>query len=211
MKAEIDACHNGRLTGGDRDGGEREVIISNVESSGLAMDDEGSLYVSDYERNEVRRYGRGDGRGGVIVAGGHGQGAALNQLSGPQQIFIDTEHSIYISDSGNHRVMKWMRDAREGTVVAGGHGQGNSLRQLHWPSGIFVDRMGSVYVVDQGNHQLMRWVKGALEGKVLLGGNGQGSETTQFHYPASISLDNHGNLYVADAGNNRVQRFDIRS
>ena len=189
-------------------GGESEEIISNVDSSGLAMDDEGSLYVSDCERNEVRRYGREDRRQGVVVAGGHGRGAALNQLDDPQQIFVDTEHSVYVADAGNHRVMKWRRDTSEGIVVAGDQGRGNSLRQLNSPSGIFVDRMGSVYVVDQGNHRVMRWVRGAQEGEVLLGGTGPGSNSNQLYYPASISLDNQGNLYVADAGNNRVQRFD---
>ena len=57
-----------------------------MESYGFATDDEGSLYVSDYKRHEVRRYARGD-RTGVVVAGGNGQGAASNQLNGPRNIF----------------------------------------------------------------------------------------------------------------------------
>ena len=53
--------------GGEKNG---KVIIADIVSSGLVLDDEGSLYVSDWEKHEVRRYGRGDRRGGVIVAGG---------------------------------------------------------------------------------------------------------------------------------------------
>ena len=127
-----------------QDGERREVIISDIRCVGLAIDDEGSLYVSDYERNEVRRYGHGDGRQGVIVAGGHGRGAAPNQLNCPRYIFVDAEHSVYVSEMENHCVTKWMKGAREGVVVAGGQGRGNSLKKLNSPSGIFVDRVGSV-------------------------------------------------------------------
>ena len=119
------------------------------------MDDKGSLYVSDSERNEVRRYGDQDAREGVVVAGGNGPGPALNQLACPRNIFVDTDHSVYVSDFNNHRVVKWAKGAKEGLLVAGGQGQGRKEGQLSFPSGIFVDRMGSVYVADQGNDRVM--------------------------------------------------------
>ena len=100
-----------------------QVIISNILSHGLAMDDEGSLYVSDFEKNEVRRYGQDDVMG-TVVAGGNGKGDRLNQLNCPRHIFVDCDHSIYVSDRENHRVMKWMKNANEGIVVAGGQGYG---------------------------------------------------------------------------------------
>ena len=103
---------------------EGTLIISNITCFGLVLDNEGSLYVSDYGKHEVRRYGPGDGRKGVIVAGGNGQGSALNQLDSPRNIFVDDEHSIFVSERDNHRVMKWPRNAREGIVVAGGRGEG---------------------------------------------------------------------------------------
>ena len=83
-----------------------QVIISNVRSYGLAMDTRGTLYVSDIKKHEVRRYGPEDGSNGVVVAGGHGKGAGLHQLNGPQRIFVDADQSVYVSDTGNHRVMK---------------------------------------------------------------------------------------------------------
>jgi hypothetical protein len=39
-------------------------------------------------------------------------------------IFIDEDHSVYVSDYKNHRVMKWIKRARQGIVVASSHGQG---------------------------------------------------------------------------------------
>lgn len=188
-----------------------DVIISDIVSYGLAMGAEGSLYVSDFEKHEVRRYGRTDGPEGMTVAGGNGRGVALNQLYHPRNIFVDDEYSVYISDAWNDRVMKWMRNAKEGVVVAGGLGEGTGLRQLCTPSGLFVDRMGSVYVADQRNHRVMRWLKDGKEGEVILGGNGEGSENNQLYWPKSISLDDQGNLYVTDKQNDRIRRFDIQT
>lgn len=187
-----------------------EVLISNIVALGLAMDDEGSLYVSDYERHVVRRYEQ-DNLSGVIVAGGNGQGSALNQLNSPRHIFVDQDCSLFISDSDNHRVMRWMPHYREGIVVAGGHGQGDGLGQLNRPSGTFVDGMGSVYVLDQRNSRVMRWTCGSSEGNVIIGENGYGSQKNQLHQPASMSLDQKGNLHIVDTSNHRIQCFDLLS
>ena len=191
-------------------GNRAEIIIANIKCAGLAMDDEGSLYVSDWDKHEIRRYGYDDGSEGVVVAGGNGQGDALNQLDGPGPLFVSDDRSIFVSDSSNNRVMKWMKNAKEGLVVAGGLGKRNDLENLTCPAGIFVDRMESVYVVDQGNHRVLRWTKDAKQGEVIVGGNGRGSQNNQLFWPTSMSLDNKGNLYVVDQDNHRIQRFNIR-
>ena len=188
-----------------------QVMISNILSFGLALDNQGSLYISDFGRHEVRRYGPQDGREGVIVAGGYSPGARLNQLNYPRDIYVDDDQSVYISDTENHRVVKWPRHAREARVVAGGQGQGNSLEQLSWPSGIFVDRMGSIYVVDQGNNRVMRWSKDGKQGEIIAGGIDHGSKINQLSQPASISFDSQENLYVVDVHNHRIQRFDLQN
>ncbi|CAF1450049.1 unnamed protein product, partial [Rotaria magnacalcarata] len=55
-----------------------EVLIDTIVCLGLAMDEQRYLYVSDYEKHEVRRYKFGENIG-TLVAGGNGQGAGLNQ------------------------------------------------------------------------------------------------------------------------------------
>ncbi|CAF4909054.1 unnamed protein product, partial [Rotaria magnacalcarata] len=80
--------------------------------------------------------------------GGNGQGNRLDQLNSPTYAFVDRDHSVYVTDHNNHRVMKWMQGAKQGIVVAGGQGEGNSLAQLSNPYGIFVDQSDSIYVVD---------------------------------------------------------------
>ncbi len=116
-----------------------EIIISDIDCSRMTMDKNGSLYVSDSKRNEVRRWRRGE-KDGTIVAGGNGQGNHLNQLRCPTFLFVDEDESLYVSDCENHRVMKWAKDAKEGIIVAGGNGQGSRLAQLSYPHGLIVDQ-----------------------------------------------------------------------
>ncbi|CAF5058019.1 unnamed protein product, partial [Rotaria sp. Silwood1] len=165
-----------------RNGTSGETIISNISSVGLTMDENGSLYVTDFGKHEVRRYRRGESQG-TVVAGGNGRGNRLDQLSRPQYVFVDRDHSVYISDEGNHRVMKWMEGAKQGIVVAGGQGEGNDLTQLSYPEGVVVDQLGTIYVTEQGNDRIMRWPKGATQGSVIVGGNGSGGQSNQLNGP----------------------------
>ncbi|CAF1248259.1 unnamed protein product [Rotaria sordida] len=188
-----------------------EILIDNISCRGLAMDDQRYLYISDTDKDEVRRYQIGD-KNGTLVAGGNGQGAGLNQLNWPTYIFVDQQQTVYVSDCYNHRVMKWNKGAKEGIVVAGGQGQGNALTQFSHPQGLFVDTLGTIYVTDLKNQRVMRWPKGAKQGTVIVGGNGEGNGKNQFNGPWGLSFDRHGNLYVVDGGflgNDRVQRFSI--
>src|SRR5271155_3608762 len=54
-----------------------EIIISNINCLGLTMDENGSLYIVDRGKHEVRRYGRGESEGRVI-AGGNERGNRLD-------------------------------------------------------------------------------------------------------------------------------------
>ncbi|CAF1664519.1 unnamed protein product [Rotaria magnacalcarata] len=185
-----------------------EILIEDIYCCGLAMDDQRYLYVSDYVKNEVRRYQLGE-KGGTLVAGGNGRGGGLNQLNGPTYLVVDRDHSVYVSEYYNNRVMKWVEGAREGIVVAIGQGAGSALTQLYYPNGLFVDTLGTLYVVDTVNHRVMRWTQGAKQGTVIVGGNGKGAGANQFNFPFGLSFDRLGNLYVVDYGNHRVQRFSI--
>ncbi|CAF2067061.1 unnamed protein product, partial [Rotaria magnacalcarata] len=203
-------CGNRRVVRWSRRSGttQGEILLDNIVCFGLAMDEKRYLYVSDWEKHEVRRYKFGENIG-TLVAGGNGQGAGLNQLNGPTYLFVGRDHSVYVSDYYNARVMKWNKGAKEGIVVAGGQGGGSALTQLSAPCELFVDTVGALYVVDAGNARVMRWTQGAKQGTVVVGGNGVGAGANQIGGPYGLSFDQHGNLYVTDWGNHRVQRFSI--
>ncbi|CAF1529755.1 unnamed protein product, partial [Adineta steineri] len=82
----------------------QQVLIENIHCSCLAMDKHGFLYVSDTEKNEVRRWKMGEyNNEGMVVAGGNGKGDQLNQLNNPSFMFVDEEQSVYVSDRHNNR------------------------------------------------------------------------------------------------------------
>ncbi|CAF1570315.1 unnamed protein product, partial [Adineta steineri] len=183
-----------------------ETIISDISCYDLAIDNDGDLYVLNYEENEVRRWRVGE-KTGTIIAGGNGYGDDLNQLNFPNSMFIK-DHSLYVSDSFNHRVMKWIIGEKEGIIVAGGHGVGRNLTQLSYPLGVIVDHLDDVYVVDSANNRIMRYPKGSQLGIIIAGGNGIGQQPNQFKNPSDLALDGYSNLYVVDNQNKRIQKFE---
>jgi len=194
-----------------RKGEELLMMIENIDCCRLTMDGRGFLYVTDVKKDEVRSY-RLEGNYYetiyTVVAGGHGRGSAFHQLQIPTNIFVDGEQTVYVSDKGNNRVMKWKIGAEQGIVVAGGKGMGNDLEHLNHPRGLFVDVKGTVYIADYKNHRVMRWRTNS-HGTVIVGGDGSGHQAHQLNGPMSLSVDRHNNLYVVDCFNHRVQRFSV--
>jgi sugar lactone lactonase YvrE len=185
-----------------------QTLISKIDCCRLTMDDNGYLYVSGHEKDEVRRWKMNDTYG-TLVAGRNESGNGFNQLDCPTYIFVDADHSVYVSDRNNHRVIKWIEGAKKGIVVAGNQRQANGLTQLSYPRGLIVDRLGTVYVADNKNDRIMRWSKGATQGNIVVGGNGRGEQANQLNGPTGLFFDRQGNLYVVDCNNHRVQRFNI--
>ncbi|CAF1210979.1 unnamed protein product [Adineta steineri] len=187
---------------------EHAVMIRDITCWGLAMDNNGDLYVSEWEKHQVRRFYDGD-RQGTVVAAGNGQGSQLNQLNTPHYIFVDKYHSVYIADYRNNRVMKWKKDATEGSLIAPGQVSDKNPNSLVQPKSVIVDHMGNIYVSNENSHQITRWSLGATEGTPVIGEKQSGNERTQLKMPNDLSFDQQGNLYVVDRNNHRIQKFAI--
>jgi sugar lactone lactonase YvrE len=172
------------------------------------MDDRGFLYITDIQKHDVKRWRLKDNnREGIVVAGGHGPGSLIDQLSGPTYVFVDGHHSVFVSDSNNQRVMKWVENAKDGILVAGGGGSGTDLSKFNNPRGVIVDHLGTIYVSDFGNCRIVRWPKGATQGNLVVGGSGPGDCIKS----EGLSFDRYGNLYVSDISQNRVDKFQMKS
>ena len=106
--------------------------------------------------------------------------------------------NVYVSDSGNHRVMKWSTQATCGIIVAGDGRPGKTLNNLNDPQGIVVDKSGLIYVADKLNHRVVCWYQGQKRGNIIAGNNESGTKPNQLYSPVGISFDNQHNLYVVD-------------
>ncbi|CAF0785770.1 unnamed protein product [Adineta steineri] len=185
-----------------------EILIHGIACRGLAMDNNGDLYICDMLRNQVKRFQQGNEEG-TVVAGGNGPGNHFNQLSRPHYIFVDEYYSVYVADSWNNRVMKWEKNATDGILVAPGQASNENPSSMFQPIGVIADHMGNIYVLTHVTDQIMRWSSGATAGVPVVGGKESGPGLTQLSHPFDLSFDRQGNLYVADFGNNRIQKFDI--
>ena len=81
------------------------ATTAGTDVSGLAVDEQGNVYLSDIRRNRIRKVGT-DGVIRTLVCripdGGDPSFPSL--LSGPRQLAIDRAGSLYINDSGNNRI-----------------------------------------------------------------------------------------------------------
>ncbi|CAF1464641.1 unnamed protein product [Didymodactylos carnosus] len=149
---------------------------------------------------------------GIVFAGGNGNGSLLTQLNNPFDLFVDQNSStIYIADTYNFRVVKWLKNATTGVLIAGGYGQGGNASQLSNPSGIIVDQNGTIYIADYINSRIQEWPINATQGRTIAGSsNGTlGSTSTLLYGTYNFRFDLNMNLYVVDSRNSRIQKYNV--
>ncbi|CAF1271015.1 unnamed protein product [Adineta steineri] len=178
--------------------------------SDLALDAKGNLFIVDGGNHRVVHWTM-NATSATLVAGNGSAGSGNNQLSSPIGLAIDINVStLYISDAGNHRIMKYLANATSGTVVAGGYGAGTNSSQLNNPRGIYFESStNSLIIANNGAHNIVRWVLGATSWTLLAGSSTglYGSTSTLLYNPSDVTLDATGNMYVSDEGNQRIQLF----
>ncbi|CAF1090824.1 unnamed protein product, partial [Rotaria magnacalcarata] len=173
-----------------------------------------NVYVVDTYNHRVQLWSYGASFG-TMVAGTGFSGPANNQLYYPSGIEMDpTTGTLYISDTWNNRIMRYLVNASSGTVVAGGNGPGTDSTQLNYPMGIYLDvTSNSLYIASYYSNNIVRWVIGATSWTLVAGDiNGMsGNSATMLHYPYDVEVDYMGNIYVTDSYNNRIQFFQAGS
>lgn len=138
-------------------------------SGGLALDDDGRLYISDSLNHRIRRVDfsantietvAGTGEAGLS---GDGGAAVEAMLSSPRDLELGPDGRLFFSDEGNHRVRAV--NLEDGTIetVAGngdaaftGDGAAATEASLDQPSGLAFDPAGNLYIADSNNHRIRR-------------------------------------------------------
>ncbi|MEU1132746.1 RICIN domain-containing protein [Streptomyces sp. NPDC005900] len=134
---------------------------------GIAVDNTGTLYFSDYSNHRIRKITT-DGRvrmvagTGTAAHRGDGGPAAAAQLNCPYAVAVDASGELYIADSENHRIRKVTADgtistvAGKGTAGFSGDGGPATAAQLNAPFGLAVDCVDALYIADHINHRLRK-------------------------------------------------------
>ncbi len=167
--------------------------------SAVAVDRKGDVYV----------FQRGPKADPIIVFDGQGRflrSWGKGMFGNPHGMRIDPEGNLWVTDNGDHQVMKFTPEGRRLLVLGKKKQPGTDAETFNRPTDIAFAPSGDVYVSDgYGNSRV---VKFSHDGKYLLDWGKRGTRPGEFNTPHSVAVDSKGKVYVSDRENNRIQIFD---
>ncbi len=134
--------------------------------------------------------------------GGWTDGPAGVPLSSPHQIAVAPDRTLWVADSGNHRLAHFTFDGAPLGQIGGVAGAGPG--RLDAPEGVAVLPDGTVVAADTGNRRLQAF---AADGAWLGAWRGDGPPGTALRRPAGLSVAADGTLWVADREADRAVAF----
>jgi uncharacterized protein (TIGR03437 family) len=147
--------------GFEGDGG--QALLATLDGpQGIQLDNQGNLYIADYNNNRIRKVVLSTGIITTVVGNGDYHysgdgGPATSAGVDPYDVAVDTAGNLYISDYFNNRIRKVSGTNQNISTLAGinvaGDGENGPANQaaLNGPFGVSVDGNGMVYFVDSLN------------------------------------------------------------
>lgn len=222
------------------DSGNTTTRTTMSDPEGMFVDRFGRLWLADKANNRVLLFEaasfRASGSEADRVFGQPdfttGTSAAQdNKMNGPTAVWVDSADRLWVSDTGNHRVLRFdsISNKSSGSSANGvlGHGDfttsaaGSGAAGMQRPRGIAVSPTGSLFVVCQDAHRILRFdsaatlANGAPATRVLgqldFTGTASGLSATALNQPAGLTITTNDELFVSDRGNQRILRFSNAS
>ncbi len=137
-------------------------------------------------------------------------GSAPGQFQRPRDLAIAPDGSIYVADTGNHRIQHLARDGSVlhvwGTYASILEGEAPP-GTFNEPWGIAVAPDGSVYVMDTWNFRIQKFTP---DGQFIQMWGYDSPTVVPFalYGPRDGVLDSQGRLLVSDTGNRRIVIYD---
>jgi DNA-binding beta-propeller fold protein YncE len=124
----------------------------------------------------------------------------------PHGLHIDHDNNVWVTDIGNHQVMKFDAGGKL-LLTLGKKGEpGDGPDHFNRPTDVAVAPSGSFYVTDgYGNSRVLKFSK---DGTFLKEWGKKGTGESEFNLPHAVCLDARGRVYVGDRENKRIQVFD---
>jgi sugar lactone lactonase YvrE len=199
---------------GEKEGFADGIPASFNTPSGLALDDEGNLYVADTGNNRIRKVTT---EGVVSTVAGNGSAgyvdgpASSAEFNGPIGLAVDSQNSIYVADTYNDRIRKITADGFV-TTVAGSAGPGYrdgpaSNSQFDTPCGIVIKADGTLIVADTGNGKL-RQISPARDVTTLGVIFDADPNRNWLRSPVGVALTHDGFLYVTEHDRGTIVQID---
>jgi DNA-binding beta-propeller fold protein YncE len=167
--------------------------------SAVATDSSGEVYV----------FQRGPKADPIVVfdrKGKYLRSWGKGMFGNPHGLRIDKANNVWVTDNGDHQVMKFTRDGKLLLTLGVKGKAATDDKTFNRPTDIAFAQNGDVYISDgYGNSRVVKINK---DGKFLLTWGKRGTGPGEFNIPHSVAVDSKGTVYVSDRENNRIQIFD---
>jgi hypothetical protein len=213
----------GKAEAGNSDGVGTAASFSRPQ--GLAVDDNGNIFVADTGNNTIRKIGTD--LAVVTIAGlagstgnidGTGSAARFNQ---PFGLACSADGALFVTDVWNHSIRKITPTGivttfagNTGQIARGGSRDGAGVdARFFGPHGICISGQGIIYVTDTFNHTIRR-IDGAGNVSTIAGWPGSNSSAdgtgawARFSFPQDIGATADDILFVVERGSRRVRMID---
>ncbi len=194
------------------------------EPHGITVDRDGNVYIADTNNNAIRMVDS-DGIVTTVLGGEPGSGEGDDTLlAGPTGLASDGT-SIYIADTGHHRILKWTPGENLLTIVAGtgeagydGEGVLATGAKLNGPTAVAISATSVLYIADTGNHIVrqvnlrakspsIQTIAGDPETPGYAGDGGPAVVQARLDSPRGVAVDSSGStVYIADTGNHVIRK-----
>ena len=172
---------------------------------GLAVGEDGALYVADSGNNLIRRIALADRvvttLAGTTGAWGTADGpSASAQFAYPWALAVDGDHTVYVADLFNNSIRKIASGqvtTLAGTGEAGSKDGALQTAEFHYPTALQVRKDGSLLVCDSGDGR----IRSVDPSGVATCATGLAEP---FKDPMGMALDGSGGFYVADTGHDAI-------
>ena len=152
-------------------------------------------------------------------------GTTSTLLYNPYDIGFDGYNNMYVADTSNHRIQRYLNGKRidlsflfsdlggylgayGGTSIAGNSGTAGSGRsELYNPYGIHVTANGTMFILDTTNYRVIRWASTEPLGTVVVNGRGSGTTLDKIGVSYAFFVDANLNVFVSESSNHRVTRW----
>ncbi len=226
------------VANGDTGVGQSPTATSLSRPRGLALNQAGDLFVVDSGNNRVLRFRRPVDQSGRITAdlvigqrdflSSISAAVSASSLRSPSGVAVGPQGDLFVSDTGNNRVLHFPPELSNGAAAVRVFGQPDfssgsfpaqvSAASLLLPEGLFVDDFGFLYVADTAANRVLIYpnaieaaTTGASAATVLGQPRFDSGEAiaglSGLQGPRQVATDSEGQIYVADSGNNRIMVF----
>ena len=186
----------------------------------VAVDGNGSLYISDSHANMIRKYDPATGAVTTLAGGVEGKQdgpVSTAQLYEPNGIYVTPDGNyVYFCDMGNNNIR--IIDGGVVSTIAGntcysGHTDGPSrTATFQTPFGLCLDANNNVFISDTYSQAIRKlsvsnFMVTTVAGDTMRQGSKDGTgRAAQFYAPASICMASNGTMYVADTYNHEIRQ-----